>query len=133
MKGDPFQGLQWSGQTLAVDNWGGSRETWSETWKFSKRHKHWRVIGWDRSVTDTMTGSVWMESVNALSNKATADYQPGENATCEEISGKTRECKNGKPKDKKFSCPAQIKPENIEISQLNKLRDQHFACDLITP
>lgn len=105
MKGDPFQGLQWTGNTLAVDNWGGSRETWGETWKFSKRRLNWLIIGWDRNITDGLTGSVWTESVNAVTHRAIVEYQPGEEATCEEVSGKTDECKNGKPKEKNIHAP----------------------------
>jgi hypothetical protein len=133
MKGDPFQGLQWSGTTLAVDNWGGSRETWAETWKFSKRRLNWLVIGWDRTITDSLTGSVWTESVNAVTHRATAEYQPGEEATCEEVSDKTTECMNGKPKAKKYSCSARIHARNIEISQLKQLREHPFSCSLTTP
>jgi hypothetical protein len=133
MKGDPFQGLQWSGTTLAVDNWGGSRETWGETWKFSKRRLSWLVVGWDRAITDGLTGSVWKESVNALTHRATAEYQPGEEATCEELSDKTAECTNGKPKAKKYSCTARLHARNIEISQLKQLRENPFSCGLSTP
>jgi len=133
MKGDPFQGLKWTGKTLAVDNWGGSRETWGETWKFSKRRLNWLVIGWDRNITDGLTGSVWAESVNAVTHRATAEYQPGEEATCEEVSDKTTECTNGKPKAKKYSCTARIHARNIEISQLNQLREHPFSCGLTTP
>jgi hypothetical protein len=133
MKGDPFQGLQWTGKTLAVDNWGGSRETWGETWKLSKRQKKWLIIGWDRNIKDGLTGSEWTESVNALTHQAIAEYLPGEEATCEELSGKAGDCKNGKLKAKKISCAVKMNASNIEIAQLNQLREHPFSCGLTTP
>lgn len=75
--GDPFQGIEWQGQTLAVSNYGGSRETWGETWKFAQRGGRWLVAGWDREYIDRAVGDVWTESVNTLAGKATANFEPG--------------------------------------------------------
>ena len=126
--GDPFQGLRWNGQTLAVDNQGGSRESWDETWKFAKRDKGWVVIGWERTITDRLAGSIWSESVNALTGKAVVEYQPGE-AECE---ADPAHCKKGaKPKGQKRSCS--ITTQSPSPSQIAQLRDQGFACGLKTP
>lgn len=85
VKGNPFQSVELSNQTLVATNWGGSRYAWGETWKIAKRHGNWQLIGWERNALDGLTGSDWSESVNALTRKAIVEYQPGENADCGEV------------------------------------------------
>lgn len=75
--GDPFQEIEWKNQTLAVSNFGGSRESWGETWKFAKRGGRWLLAGWEREYIDRALGDSWTESVNTLSGRAEASFVPG--------------------------------------------------------
>jgi hypothetical protein len=133
VKGDPFQGIEWNGQTISVSNWGGSRYTWDETWKIAKKHNQWKIIGWDHGTMDGLTLSTWTESVNTLTRKAIATYQPGDTADCEEVADKAKDCINGKPKAKTLKCNIKLDSIMSEISQISKLREQPFACGLKMP
>jgi hypothetical protein len=133
VKGDPFQGIEWNGQTLSVSNWGGSRYTWDETWKIAKKHNQWKLIGWDHGIMDGLTLSTWTESVNTLTRKAVANYQPGETASCEEVADKAKDCLNGKPKAKTLKCNIKFDSTMSEIRQISKLREKPFACGLKMP
>lgn len=128
--GDPFEGIKWLGTTLSVSNSGGSRERWSETWKFAKRDNRWIIIGWDRSVTDGLTGSVWLESVNAITGKANARHVSGTGA-CEDSN--SDECRKSrtKTKVKKLACAHQAKTPDVGTVQ--RWRDQKYACGMETP
>ena len=127
-RGDPFQGIKWNGQILSVDNEGGSRESWVETWKIGKREQGWVIIGWDRHILDHLTMDMWSESVNALTGKATSQYQPGE-PSCDVDPARCKNPASLKPRGN--SCA--IKQKSPPISQLTKLREQHFACGLKMP
>jgi hypothetical protein len=131
VKGDPFQGIEWNGETLSVSNWGGSRYTWDETWKIAKKHNQWELIGWDHGTMDGLTLSTWTESINT--RKAIAIYKPGEIAGCDEVADKAKDCKNGKPKVKTLKCNLKLESTMSEISQISKLREQPFACGLKMP
>ncbi len=112
--GDPFQGIKWKGQTLEVSNYGGSRESWGETWKLAKREGRWIIAGWDRKAFDRMTLDTWSESVNTLTGKATARFEPGAES---------------KKKPRQLSCTH--KTGMLEISQLSTVREKEpFACGL---
>lgn len=112
--GDPFQGIEWKGQTLAVTNYGGSRESWGETWRFAKREGRWIIAGWDRKSFDRMTLDTWSESVNTLSGKANASFEPGSES---------------KKKPQRLSC--QHHARMPEISQIAPIREKEpFACGL---
>jgi len=115
--GDPLQGISWSGQTLAVENRGGAREEWGETWKFAKRDGRWVIVGWERNLLDRATASVWSESVNALTGKASAEFAPG------------GEDKKAKPKRLSCAHPAKLPP----AGQVNRWRDGSYACGLKLP
>ena len=132
-KGDPFQGIEWNGETLSISNWGGSRYTWHETWKIAKKHSQWKLIGWDHGTMDGLTLSTWMESVNTLTRKAIAIYQPGETAGCDEVADKAKDCINGKPKTITLKCNIKIDSTISEISQISKLRGKPLACGLKMP
>ena len=114
MLGDPFQDIAWIGQTLAVTNAGGSRESWGETWKFAKRKGRWLIAGWDRENLDRMTMDTWTDSVNTLAGKATAEFSPGEES---------------KRKPKRLSCRHEGRvPAATEIGAV---RDREpFACGM---
>jgi hypothetical protein len=133
VKGDPFQGIEWNGETLSVSNWGGSRYTWDETWKIAKKHNQWKLIGWEHGTMDGLTLSTWTESVNTLTRKAIAIFQPSETAGCDEVADKTKDCINGKPKTKTLKCNIKIDSTISEISQISKLREKPFACGLKMP
>jgi hypothetical protein len=133
VKGDPFQGIKWNGQTLSVSNWGGSRYTWDETWKIAKKHRQWKLIGWDHGDMDGLTLSTWTESINTLTREAITTYQPGETASCEEVADKAKDCINGKPKAKTLKCNIKFDSTIFEISRISKLREQPFACGLKMP
>jgi hypothetical protein len=133
VKGDPFQGIEWNGQTISVSNWGGSRYTWDETWKIAKKHNQWKIIGWDHGTMDGLTLSTWTESVNTLTRKAIAIYKPDETSGCDEVADKAKDCLNGKPKAKTLKCNIKLDSIMSEISQISKLREQPFACGLKMP
>jgi hypothetical protein len=112
--GDPFQEIEWKKQTLAVRNFGGSRESWGETWKFAKRGGRWLIAGWDREYVDRATGDIWSESVNALTGKATADFEPGADS---------------RKKPRHLACSHPTKTP--EIRRLAVLREKEpFACGM---
>ena len=112
--GDPFQGIEWQGQTLAVSNYGGSRESWKETWKIAKREGRWVIAGWDRKSIDRMTLDAWGESVDTLNGKATASFEPGAES---------------KKKPRKLSCPHKSRTPGVD--QIGALREKEpFACGL---
>jgi hypothetical protein len=133
IKGDPFQGIELKRQTISVSNWGGSRYSWDESWKIAKKHNQWKLIGWEHSAMDGLTLSTWTESVNTLSRKAIATYQPGETAGCDEVTDKAKDCINGKPKAKTLKCNINLVSSMSEISLISKLRGQPFACGLKMP
>lgn len=123
--GDPFQGIEWKDRTLWVSNEGGSRETWGETWKLAKRGQRWVLIGWERNSKDRLTGSVWLESVNALSGKANAELQPGH---CDA----KEECGENKPSQpKKLACTYPAKSPDAQ--SIPQWRDKPYACGLGNP
>ncbi len=112
--GDPFQGIEWKGQTLVVNNYGGSRESWGESWKLAEREGRWIIAGWDRKSVDRMTADTWSESVNALIGKATASFAPGAES---------------KEKPRNLACAHKIRMP--EVSQIGALREKEpFACGL---
>jgi len=82
---------------------------------------------------DGLTLSTWMESVNTLTRKAIAIYQPGETAGCDEVADKTKDCINGKTKTITVKCNIKIDSTISEISQISKLRGKPLACGLKMP
>ncbi len=133
VKGDPFQSVEWSGQTLSVSNWGGSRFTWDETWKIAKKHNEWKLIGWERGTTDTLTLSNWTESVNTLTRTAIAAYEPGEAASCDDVADKAEDCIHHKPKAKSLKCKIKLDSTSNEIRRIADIRERPYACDLKVP
>jgi hypothetical protein len=82
---------------------------------------------------DGLALSTWTESVNTLTRKAIATYQPGDTASCEEVADKAKDCINGKPKAKTLKCIIKLDSTMSEIRQISKLRVQPFACGLKMP
>lgn len=133
VRGDPFQGIEWRGRTLSVSNWGGSRFTWDENWKIAKKHGQWKLIGWERGTTDTLSLSNWTESVNTLTRTAIAAYEPGETAGCEELAENPKNCINRKPKPKSLKCKIKLGLIDNTIGRIAKVRGKPFACGLKIP
>ena len=129
--GDPFGGIKWTGTTLSVGNDGGSNQTRNEIWKIAKRNSRWILVGWDRSIADRATSSVWKESVNALTGNANAEYTPGD-GECNGASEDLAKCKAGeKMTPKKLIC---VHPAKSPLATtVKQWRELPFACGLKTP
>ena len=128
--GDPFTGLAWRNGSLIVTHEGGSRTLWHEDWTLARRTGRWVLAGWERVVTDRLSGQTWRESVNTLAGRATVRYTPPEGgcAALHDAEPSAR-CDGSAPTQQACAVPSAVLPASAVLL----VEERPWACGVRRP
>jgi hypothetical protein len=88
--GDPFSGLNYDRGSILIGFYGGSRERWGFELRFRIQDKGWFLIGFTKTLIDTLTGRETTEDYNLLTGKAIITKKEGEKTVEERVKKRGR-------------------------------------------